>query len=143
MLVTDHSRRSNPRVLYGMLAESALEQLNVDSAETTERRAYFENLIRLLDMYRYDSLRRASHRAVLDRRKTDLKSLQREQSANVAVEKALDSAREAAFQGMDRAQVVDQLKAIFVGLMQDQPVDGDALTRAKTFLEVFAASLRD
>lgn len=144
MLVADNRRRSNPRVLYGILAESALEQLKSESPEEDQLRAYFKNLIRLLEMYRYGSLRRPSPRAILDRRQSDLKSREREQLANADVEQALDAARQTVYGDLDKAQTVDLLKSVFEHLIRDElaAVEADALSRATQFLEAFAAALR-
>jgi hypothetical protein len=144
MLVADSRRRSDPRVLYGILAESALEQLQSKSPEETERRAYLQNLIRLLEMYQYNSLRRPAPRAVLDRRKADLKSRERELAANVEVEHALDAARQAVYEGFERAQMVEHLKFVFGRLMRNEAADIEQadLQRVKAFLEAFAESLR-
>jgi hypothetical protein len=145
MLVAEDRRRSNPRVLYGILAESALEQINARAPEDSSRRAYLQNLIRLLEMYRYDSLRRPSPRAVLDRRHTDLRSRERERLANGAVERALDAARAATYEGFDKAQLAEHLKGIFVLLMKGESaaVPQADIQRAKNFLRAFGTALRD
>jgi hypothetical protein len=131
-------------VLYGILAESALEQINAAAPEDSSRRAYLQNLIRLLEMYRYNSLRRPSPRAVLDRRQTDLKSRERERLANEAVERALDAARTTIYDGFDKAQLAEHLKEIFVLMMRGEvaAIEQADLQRVKRFLETFGTALR-
>ena len=67
MLIAENTRRSRLPVLYGILAKSALSQFDTQPPNV-RRSAYFQNLITLLEMYRYGTLRQPSHRAVLDRR---------------------------------------------------------------------------
>jgi hypothetical protein len=134
------SRRSNLRVLYGILAKSALE--NFDATEQSNRRIYFLNLIRLLEMYRFDSLKRTSPRAVLDRRQTDVRVLRQERSDTSAVERALHSAHLAVFPDLSKDAFVARLKGLFNRVVNsDSALSHAELRQAQRFLEELSKAL--
>lgn len=141
MFVAESSRRSNLRVLYGILAQSALEQFNARTEET-HRDVYFQNFVRLLEMYRHKSLRRPSPRAVLDRRASSVQELRRKKKEADAIDDALEHARQTVYGELSREQLVDHLKTLFSDVMKDRPVARGDVRLAKRFLEVFAESLR-
>jgi hypothetical protein len=145
MLVSESKRRSNPRVLYGILARSALERIADNTAHDKDAIAYFRNLARLLEMYRFNSLRRTAPRAVLERRKADVKSLLRDRAENEAVERALSIAHESVYAGVDREELVQHLK----GLLDQVSINGVAqvsatdLEKMRHFLSQFATALKN
>jgi hypothetical protein len=144
MLVGEGSRRSNLRVLYGILAQSALKDFESEQPQAEHRNAYLLNLIRLLEMYRYETLRQPSHRAVLDRRQSNRNEANREKLEAEAIEQALRTAHEAIYPNQSRAEVVERLKAIFYRVIRDQvgPESGEEIETAKRFLEALVAALR-
>lgn len=142
MLIAESRRRSNPRVLYGILAESALEQFDDNSTDSENRRAYFQNLIRLLEMYRYNTLRRTAPRAVLDRRQTDLKALKRDRADNESVEQALSSAHRTVYANLEKDELLQHFKDLFGRISRQAPVSAEELAKARQFLEVLAQALR-
>jgi hypothetical protein len=144
VLVTEARRRSNPRVLYGILAESVLEQLAEKTMPEAERRAYLQNLVRLLEMYRYNTLRRTSPRAVLDRRQTDIESLKRDRAENQAVESAIFTAHQQVYAHLDKHQLVEHLKALFGRLSRNElgAISPEEMLNVKRFLEALMQALR-
>lgn len=142
MLVGESSRRSSLRVLYGILAQSALQQF--DAPEQEERRvAYFHNLITLLEMYRYETLRQPSHRAVFDRRETPRSESKLEKLEADTVERALKTAHDAVYNGQTKEEMVEHLKLLFARVIRkDFDIDPEQIQRAKRFLETFAKALR-
>jgi hypothetical protein len=144
MLVTESRRRSNPRVLYGILAQSALEQLGERPAAEDIRRAYLQNVVRLLEMYRFETLRRTTPRAVLDRSQVSSNSLRREREENELVANALESAHQRVYPDLTRDELVLHLKGLFSQLYREElhNLTREEMRKARSFLESFAAALR-
>lgn len=144
MLVSENTRRSRPTVLYGILAKTALSQLD-EAPEAKGRSAYFQNLVRLLDLYRLDALRRPTPKAVLDRRRTASNCIRREKVEADAVQSALARAHKAIFDQVEKEQVVDQLIMVFSKLAQgrDGEIAAADLQAAKRFLIELARALTD
>jgi hypothetical protein len=132
------------RVLYGILAQSALQRIDGQEASAERQAAYFQNLIRLLKMYRYGRLARPSPRAVLDRRQPDIRQLKRDRLDAEAVEVAIRTAHENAYPNVPKDQVVEKLVAVFeqLGKNQHAGIQTDEIDAAKRFLEELAAALR-
>jgi hypothetical protein len=148
MFVSEASRKSSPKVLYGILARSALDQLNkLDAAHldgSVDETAYFQNLVRLLDLYRTDALHRPMPKAVLDRRPVDLRSLKQEKAEATAVEQALSRARASAFPNVQKDVVIERLRTIFVQICTE---DAEQLSEAeiqsvKKFLKALVSELK-
>ena len=144
MLIPEGNRRSNLRVLYGILAQSALQQIDAHEAHAERQAAYFQNLIRLLEMYRYGRLARPSPRAVLDRRQSDIRQLKRDRLDAEAVEAAIRTAHENAYPNVPKDEVVERLVTLFARLSRNElpGVPGDEINAAKRFLEELATALR-
>jgi hypothetical protein len=143
MLVSEDSRRSRPLVLYGILAKSALSQLN-DSRKETDRSAYFQNLIRLIDLYRSDVLNRPAPKAVLDRRPSDPRSVLRERNDAEAVRTALIRAHKIVYPSMTKDEVVEHLKAAFLKISQQRIDELPVIEvmQLKKFLEELTTALK-
>lgn len=143
MLVAESTRRSRLSVLYGILAQSALSQFDTNPPET-RRTAYFQNLIKLLEMYRYGTLRQPSHRAVLDRRETTKREFEQEKLEAEVVERALKAAHKVAYETMSKEQMVEHLKQLFLQITQEHfTFAASDIRQAKLFLETFAKALRN
>jgi hypothetical protein len=143
MLIAESTRRSRLSVLYGILAQSALSQFDANPPKT-RRSAYFQNLITLLEMYRYETLRQPSHRAVLDRRETTKREFQQENMEAEVVERALKAAHNAVYATMSKEQMVEHLKGLFLQITQkDFNLAAKDIRHAKLFLETFAKALRN
>lgn len=141
MLIAENTRRSSARVLYGILAQSALSQFDAPQ-DALHRNAYFQNLLTLLEMYQYGTLCRPSHRAVLDRREVTREEFQMEKSEAAKVEAAIQAAHQAAFQDLSREQLVQHLRSVFMRVSEGQQVSPDEVAPAKMFLTVLRRSLR-
>jgi len=143
VLVAESSRRSNLRVLYGILAQSALEQFVEPRTHDVERTASFLNLIRLLDMYQYGSFQRTSPRAVLDRRQIDLKELKHTHTESLAIEAAMQAAHDAVYPTLSRAQLVESLKLLFSRVSKNEfhALSSGELKLAQKFLKEFTKAL--
>ena len=146
MLVSENSRRSKVHVLYGILAKSALEQFDAEeSALDPERSAYFQNLIRLLEMYRYESLQRPTPRAVLDRHQHQRLDSGRELQEATLVEAALKKAHTSVYPDYDKQELLEHLKGLFSRVLSRESNNAPSILevrQAKKFLREFAAGLR-
>lgn len=141
MLIAENTRRSSARVLYGILAQSALSQFDAPQ-DALHRNAYFQNLLTLLEMYQYGTLYRPSHRAVLDRREVTKEEFQMEKSEAEKVEAAIRAAHQAAFQNLSREELVQHLRSVFIRVSEGQQITGEEIASAKNFLTVLRKSLR-
>lgn len=142
MLIAENTRRSSARVLYGILAQSALSQFDARQGEALHRSAYFQNLLTLLEMYQYSTLCRPSHRAVLDRREVTKEEFELEKSEAEKVEAAIQSAHQEVFQDLSREELVDRLRSVFSRVAGGQQVSPEEVASAKSFLTVLRRSLR-
>jgi hypothetical protein len=141
MLIAENTRRSSARVLYGILAQSALSQFDAP-LDTQHRSAYFQNLLKLLEMYQYGTLCRPSHRAVLDRHEVTKEEFQMERSEAERVEAAIQAAHNATFQNLSREELVQRLRNIFIRVSEGQPVAPEDVASAKNFLTILRKTLR-
>jgi hypothetical protein len=116
-----------------------------NTARDKDAAAYFRNLSRLLEMYRFDALRRTAPRAVLDRRKADVRTLLRERADNDAVERALTAAHQSVYAGVEREEFVRHLKGLFelVSKQGTTEIPAADLQRLRRFLSHFAAALKN
>jgi len=144
MFIAEQSRRGRPTVLYGILAKTALSQLE-SSSEAKGRSAYFQNLIRLLDLYRLDALHRPTPKAVLDRRRTASNNIRRDKIEADAVQAALTHAHKAVFNDLGKEQVVECLTAVFskLGRGRDAELASGDLQIAKRFLVELTQALKN
>lgn len=144
MLVAEQSRRSRPTVLYGILAQSALSQL-ANTSDAKSRFAYFQNLIRLLDLYRLNTLHRPAPKAVLDRRRTASNSIRREKTEADQVQSALSRAHNVAYHQLEKEELVDYLKVVFLKLSQGREAElaHEDLDSVKRFLSELARALKN
>jgi hypothetical protein len=143
MLVSEDSRRSRPIVLYGILAKSALNQLERPNVDL-DQSAYFQNLVRLLDMYRNNALHKPAPKAILDRRPADPRRIRRGKAEADAVQAALATAHEAVYPGMRKEEVVTHLRAIFSKIAQREisQLSVQDVQQAKTFLMELSKALK-
>jgi hypothetical protein len=143
MFVSENSRKSRPKVLYGILAKSALAQLDQHNDDVDEA-AYFQNLVRLLDLYGSNSLHRPTPKAVLDRRPIDVRSIQRNKADADAVENALSRAHTQVLPKLDKDEVVGRLRNIFLRICtQDSGrISAADLNLAKKFLKALVSELK-
>ena len=143
VLISEDSRRSRPIVLYGILAKSALKQLE-DPSGGFDESAYFQNLIRLLDLYQNNALHKPAPRAILDRRPADPRGIRRGKAEADAVQTALAIAHEAVYPGVAKEDVIKHLRAIFAKIAQHQisQVPVEDIRQAKIFLMELSRALK-
>jgi hypothetical protein len=144
MLISEESRRSRPLILYGILAKSALSQLEHSRTEI-DRSPYFDNLIRLLELYSNDVLNRHTPRAVLDRQPSDLGAIRRDKSEADAVRQALDRAHNIVYPEMTKDEVVQYLKAAFskISNRKISEIPSFDVEKLKKFLAELTAALKN
>jgi hypothetical protein len=143
MLVSEDSRRSRPIVLYGILAKSALNQLEHPTGDL-DQSAFFQNLIRLLDLYQNNALHKPAPKAILDLRPADPRGIRRGREEADAVQTALEIAHEAVYPGVPKEDVVKRLRAIFAKIAQQEisQVPIEDVQRAKSFLLELSKALK-
>jgi hypothetical protein len=143
MLVSEDSRRSRPIVLYGILAKSALNQLERPSRDS-DQSAYFQNLVRLLDLYQNNALHKPAPKAILDRRPADPRGIRRGKAEADAVQAALAIAHEAVYPGVAKVDVVKRLRAIFAKIAQHEisEIPVEDVRQAKCFLMELSKALK-
>jgi hypothetical protein len=143
MLVSEDSRRSRSIVLYGILAKSALNQLERPSGDL-DQSAYFQNLVRLLDLYQNNALHKPAPKAILDRRPADPRGIRRGKAEADAVQAALAIAHEAVYPGVAKEDVVKHLRAIFAKIAQHEisQIPVEDVRQAKSFLMELSKALK-
>jgi hypothetical protein len=92
MLVADTNQQGEMRVLYGILARAAMERFaNASKEEAESRDIYFRSILRLLDMYRFDSVRSGAPVGILETPTFHVDYLASEQDDQDAIERALEA----------------------------------------------------
>lgn len=103
-----------------------------------------ENIFRMLEMFRYGSFSDESRHGVLALGNVDLKH-QRPVSTSTwhsSIENALDRAYTTVYGNLPKEEAVDQLQASLRWLaIGKQPVDPQALQKAKGFFDVFCTNV--
>jgi type II secretory pathway pseudopilin PulG len=148
MLIGDEGRRSNLRVMYGILASTALARLNSaqeGEGRTSEREVYFLNLIRLLEMYRYGTFYSPPPNGVLESKPLTTNQLSQGNAGpeSEMVLKAIQAAH-ASVSDLPRDRFVDFLEVVFDALHRSAAasLDKDSVKKARDFLTCFVAELR-
>src|SRR5580704_19237489 len=120
MLIGEESRQSNLRVMYGLLASTALARIDDSKRKEPQgatRDVYFINLIRLLEMYRYGSFYSPPPYGVLETKPLDSNQLTKNDSGQEAelVLRAIERAH-ALVSELSREQFVEQIETVFRAL---------------------------
>jgi hypothetical protein len=90
MLVAESNQQGEMRVLYGILARAAMERFGKAPKEEAESRdIYFLGILRLLDMYRFDSIKGGAPVGILETPTFQPDYLASEQEDQNAIEDAL------------------------------------------------------
>ncbi len=90
MLVAESNQQGEMRVLYGILARAAMERFGkVPNEETESRDIYFLGILRLLDMYRFDSVKSGAPVGIFETPTFHTDYLTSEQEDQDAIENAL------------------------------------------------------
>ena len=145
MLIDEREQRSDATVLYGILARAALERFDSPPGEGSERDVYFTNLIRLLEMYRYQTLKQIQMQGVLDVRPLGREMLGPEDDKTDLVEQALDSARLAIWPSESKEDVTTLLQSVLKKLrdLGAQSInEPEKLATTRRFLEEFQRQLQ-
>jgi hypothetical protein len=143
MSIAERSRTSDLRVVYGLLATSALKEL--DQPRNSSRDVYLVNLIRLLDMYRHGKFSGRRPHGVLESKPLRQYSFVRQNRGEKDVRNALDQARTFACPGADTESFVAHTRETLLSLAQGDStsVDTESIDILKRFITKLAEELRD
>lgn len=148
MLIAEREQRSDATVLYGILTRAALERFDSRPGEESGRDVYFTNLIRLLEMYRFQALKPIQTHGVLEVRALGPETLGPEDDKTDLVERALDSARLAVWPAESKEEVTTLLQST-LKVLRDLGVDKageiveqEDLVTTRRFLEEFQRQLQ-
>jgi hypothetical protein len=148
MLIGNEGRQSNLRVMYGMLASSALAKFDAQrpaKGEIDVRDVYFINLIRMLEMYRYGRFYSPPPNGVLETAPLMENPLAQtdEESESQFVLAAIAKAH-ASVSKLPREKFVESMEGVFQAVYRRdfQSLDAKRIFEAKAFLTHFVAELR-
>ena len=110
MSVQSPNRSSNPRVMCGMLARATLERFEKKDEPERFRNVYFYNLIRLLEMYRYDALHEHNPYGVLERKELPSVNFPSLQPGLEVVDHAFQTAHHELYPSMGKDELVTYLR---------------------------------
>lgn len=133
---------SDSRVMSGILATAALERLDKREVDDRTRRAYLDSLIWLLDMYRFDAFLAPEQKGILEQVPLSESTVfQAEESGLKRVKDALEAAHNAAYPGLSRDDVVEELKRVLLSGLNDQNLDVRSIENARRFFTTFREAL--
>jgi len=137
MAIHSLERRSDPRVVCGLLASSVLKRLG-HPGKDEDFAVFLRNLIRLLELYRFGTFSEHKHRGILQRGPlgANKSSDSFSSEAMSAVKDALEQAHKEVFGDQSSEYVANYLTGIFESLETGQHVEPDDLELARRFLEV-------
>ncbi|HEY1771911.1 MAG TPA: hypothetical protein VGH91_01815 [Gammaproteobacteria bacterium] len=140
MLTQPLSRKSDPRVLYGILAQEALNRLAHSEAPKDAWETYYASLLQLLDMYCYDSFEESQSSGVLAPQRSLLETLDNDTQELRQIALAMESAHHQAFPKETREQVVlllrNVLKIVYSSQSQEE-LSLESVTSARKFFQEF------
>lgn len=147
MAIHSARRQSDPRIVCGILAREVLASWPDHQAgqplESEDLKVYLTNLIRLLEMYRYDSfaLRESPGVLVLRSNRTAHARYAHRVERLELVKQAFDSATNDVFPDHDKAQVIAQVTNVLRAMHSGAEVDPNNKANARRFLESLRAHL--
>lgn len=137
---------SDPKVVCGLLAREALKAFSGQVAYTDEapEYAFFTNLIRLLELYRYDLFAGLSPKGILVRQRAARRSTQNVADQNMSpVKTALELAHREIFGERPTEEVVEFLQRVLTAVRDGQPRSDDDVATVRRFIETFGSRLKD
>jgi len=145
MLIADTNQQGEMRVLYGILARAAMERFGrVPKEDTESRDIYFIGILRLLDMYRFDSIKSGAPVGIFETPTFQTDYLASEQEDQGAIEKAL-AATHASMRPdqADKNAFVEEIKTALENVhKRGAGASSSARAVAKEFLERLIQSLK-
>lgn len=143
MTIHSAQRSSDPRVLSGIMASAALERLKAEKHQDRTRTIYFDSLIRLLEMYRYDAFSAPDPQGVLERTSFSGPELQPSYAGLDKVKEALSGAHLEVYPALSKEEAVNRLRGILESVRDDGigAADQGELTDARRFFEEFIKRL--
>lgn len=144
MALHSTNKRSDPKVVSGLLANEVLHRLANNQPE--ESRVFFDNFIRILEKYRYGSFIDLKPRGILDKR-TDHKSRAESRNKNKSLDEiknALNLAHQQVFNNKSKDEVVDYLKNVLKAVRDNQfdTVQIEDLDNTKDFIRIFCENVK-
>lgn len=144
MSIYTSKRESDPSVMSGILATAALERLDKREKDDRIKRAYLDSLMWLLDMYRFDAFSAPEPQGILERVPLSEPGFQPPESGLQRVKNALVAAHQAAYPGLSRDQVVEEIKRAFLCVLENHGLEEDddqSIERARRFFSTFKEAL--
>jgi hypothetical protein len=143
MTIAERSQTSDLRVVYGLLANSALKELDHPANSTSE--VYFVNLVRLLDMYKHGKFSGHRPHGVLESKPLRQYSLVNRDRGEKDVRHALDVARRHADPSSETEPFVSSLRETLLTLARgnSKSVSTESISLLKRFITKLAEELRD
>jgi len=137
--------RNTSSLLCGLLASSAAN-LFTDPKQISADPVSLQNIYRLLEMYRFDAFIDVSPRGVLELGEAG-EEVEINESDGELLKHALDTARNAAYPGIETQAVVSTLEKHISDLVQHPEVtagrNSSETAKAKRFFEELARALED
>lgn len=142
MPIAERSQASDLRVVYGLLANSALKELDHPATSTSE--VYFVNLVRLLDMYKHGKFSGQRPHGVLESKPLRQYSLVNRDRGEQEVRHALDAARLHADPASQTEQFVSGLREVLLSLARgnSKSVTEESISMLRKFVTKLAEELR-
>jgi hypothetical protein len=145
MLVAESNQQGEMRVLYGILARAAMERFGkVPKEETESRDIYFLGILRLLDMYRFDSVKSGAPVGIFETPTFHPDYLASEQEDQSAIEDALAVTHASMRPNQtDKSEFVEEVKAALESVhKRGASASASARATAQEFLEVLIQALK-
>jgi hypothetical protein len=141
MSIAQQSLGPDLRVVYGLLASSALRE--IDEPANDSREVHLINLVRLLDMYRHGKLTSRTPHGVLQSKPIENSKFPRVDRGVADVERALDIARLAVRPTIDKDVFVAEFRNILLHMAEkEQPfTNPETVELVKTFVAKLAEEL--
>jgi hypothetical protein len=143
MLVHPESQQSDPRVMCGIMARAALERFNGVAEEQKVRDAYFFNLMRVLEMYRYDAFENHNVGGILERNEEII--IKKDDNMLNAVVDALSSAHNSIYPQLNKEDFVEHFRSLLDQIRQKgiEEIDANELQNMRQFLQTFEEKLAE
>jgi hypothetical protein len=145
MLVAESNQQGEMRVLYGILARAAMERFGKVPKEDAESRdIYFLGILRLLDMYRFDSVKSGAPVGIFETPTFHTDYLASEQEDQGAIENALAATHASMRPGQtDKSAFVGEIKTALESVhRRGAGASTSARAIAKEFLERLIQALK-
>lgn len=137
---------SDPKVVCGLLAREALKafQDQPQQPDQAPQHVFFINLIRLLEIYRYDLFTDLRPKGVLVRQRPERSTAQSVAAENMsAVRSALQAAHRQVFGQRSTEEVVEFIQGVLSAMKEGHQRSAEDLAMVRSFIEAFSAHLKN